>query len=271
MSFSFTARSEDGEVQTYRFDPAGDPIPNLQRLWKVIEEAAGHGRAPAVIAALKAGEEVTFQRTIWGTIVSTQIGISLFGIRARPRHGEERFLDWTRIEKISLVDTPTVPREDGYTSDGFDYLEIVQKYFREPWLSELACDVPGYQALLEAAEFARCRHAETAEHLRRDKLPAALAMIEKGQVFRLGKFGVGQNGFEYDGETIPWQNLRLLRFDKEQLVVPNLDDRTFPYDSLSLDDRWLLQMVEIAVHYNDDDEDEDDEPEEEESEVDSEG
>jgi hypothetical protein len=276
MSFSFQGRTEEGETRSYTFHPAGDPIPNLQRLWKVIDEGAGRGRAAAVIEALKKGEEVTFQRTIWGTIVSTQIGISLFGIRAKPRYGEQRFLDWSRVEKISLVDQPTAPQEEGYTTGGIAHLEVIPLYGREPWLSELTAEIPGYQALLEATEFARLRFRETFDELQRERLPDALAVIEKGQVFRLGKFGIGQNGFEHDGETISWQDLGYLLLDKDHWAAPNLNNRTFPYDSLPLADRWLLQRLALAVKYGDDDEDEEEEdedegPPEEESKVDSEG
>ena len=258
---SFQGRTEEGETHSYNFHPAGDPIPNLKGLWKIIEEGAGRGRAAAAIEALKAGEEVAFQRTIWGTIVSTQIGISLFGIRAKPRYDEARFLDWSRVVKISVVDKPTAVREEGYTSGGIAHLEVVKIFDAEPWLSELTSEIPGYQALIEAAEFARLRFAETAAELRRERLPAALAMIARGQVFCLGKFGIGQDGFRYDGETISWQDLGYLRFDKEQLVAPTLGNRTFAYDSLTLADRWLLQMLELSVHYGDEDGEREDEDE----------
>ncbi len=264
LGFSFQGRADDGQVRTYKFHPAGDPIPNLKGLWKLIEEEAGRGRAAGAIAAVKAGEEVTFQRTIWGKVVSTQIGISLFGIRAKPRYEDARFLDWSRVESIAVVDQPTAPREDGYTTGGMGHLEVVQRFHAaEPWVSELTSEIPGYQALIEAAEFARRGYAETAEELQRERLPAALAVIAEGQEFCLGKFGVSRAGFRYEADTIPWDDLGPLRFDREELVAPALGDRTFAYDSLTLADRWLLQMLEISIHYGDDDPDEEDDEEDE--------
>src|SRR5262245_22809477 len=118
LSFSFQGRAEDGQTCTYNFHPAGDPIPNLKGLWKVIEEAAGRGRAASAIAAMRMGEEVTFQRTVWDKIVSTQIGISLFGVRVKPRYDDARFIDWSRVDRIALADKPAAPREEGYSSGG---------------------------------------------------------------------------------------------------------------------------------------------------------
>jgi hypothetical protein len=262
LSFSFQGRSDDRETQTYNFHPAGDPIPNIKGLWQIVEEAAGRGRAAAAIAAVKAGEEVTFHRTIWGKVVSTQIGVSLFGIRAKPRYEADRFVDWSRVARVHVVDRPTAPREEGYTTGGIPHLEIVRTLYPEAWVSELTSEIPGYQALIEVAEFARRRYAETVAELRRDRLPAALAAIESGQEFRLGKFGISCNGFSHDGETIPWDKLGPLRLDKDGLVASSMRDRLFPYDSLTLADRWLLQLLELAVHYSDDDDDDDDDEEE---------
>lgn len=267
LSFSFQGRTDDGETRTYNFHPAGDPIPNIKGLWQIVEEAAGRGRGAAAVAAVKAGEEVTFQRTIWGKVVSTQIGVSLYGIRAKPRYEADRFLDWSRIVGIAVVDRPTAPREQGYTTGGIPHLEIMQTFDREAWVSELTSEIPGYQALIEAAEFALGRYRETLAALHRDRFPAALAVIESGQEFRLGKFGVSRTGFRHDAETFPWDDLGGLRFDKEELVAPKLGDRAFPYDALTLEDRWLLHLLELRVHYGDndpnDEEDEDDEDEEE--------
>jgi hypothetical protein len=269
LSFSFQGRSDDGETRTYNFHPAGDPIPNIKGLWQVVEEAAGRGRAAAAVAAVKAGEEVTFQRTIWGKIVSTQIGVSLYGIRAKPRYEADRFLDWSRIVRIAVVDRPTAPREEGYTTGGIPHLEIMRTFEGEAWVSELTSEIPGYQALIEAAEFARRRYNETVAELRRDRLPAARAAINGGQEFRLGKFGIGKTGFSYDGETIPWDDLGPLRFDKDELVAPNIGKRAFPYDSLTLADRWLLRLLELELHYGDDDPDDDVEDDDDDDEDDS--
>ena len=65
-------------------------------------------------------------------------------------------------------------------------------------MSELTSEIPGYQALIEAAEFAQLRFAEVTQELYREKLPTALAMIAAGQVFSLGRFGISQNGFRRD-------------------------------------------------------------------------
>ena len=46
-------------------------------------------------------------------------------------------------------------------------------------------------------------------------------------------------------------------FDKEQLAAPAAGDQTFAYDTLTLADRWLLQMVAQSVHYGQDDADDD--------------
>jgi hypothetical protein len=267
LSFSFRARTDGGETRTYNFHPAGDPIPNLKGLWKVIEEGAGRGRAAGAIAALEAGEEVTFQRTVWGTVVSTQIGISLFGIRAKPRYDDSRFLDWSWVERIAVVDRPTAPQAAGSSSGGIPHLEVLRRFRpAEPWVSELASEIPGYQALIEAAEFARRRFTETTQELHRERLPTALAVIAAGQEFRLGLFGVGRAGFRHEAETIPWDDLGYLHFDREGLV-PSAGNRTFPYGSLTLADRWLLQMAAQSAHYDHDYPDaggggEDDEPRE---------
>ena len=187
LGFSFRGQADGGEPRTYTYHPAGDPIPNLKVLWTIIEEAAGRGRAAAAIATVTAGEEVTFQRTIWGKVVSTQIGVSLFGIRAKPRYEAARFLDWSRVEQIGLVATPTAAQWKGYTTGGIPHLEIRQTYHPdEPWVSELASEIPGYQALIEVAEFARARYAETAEQLDRDRFPAARAVVAAGEEFCLG-------------------------------------------------------------------------------------
>lgn len=250
LSFSFQGRSDDDETRTYNYHPAGDPIPNLKGLWKVIEEGAGRGRGASVLAALEAGEEVTFQKTIWGKIVSTQIGVSLFGIRVKPRYDDARFVDWSLIERISIVDTPTAPQDGGYSSGGIFHLEILKKFDSgPPWMSELTSEIPGYQALIEAAEFARLRFADTVLELHREKLPAALAIIAAEREFCVGKFGVRQTGFRHDAETFSWNDLGYLRFDKEVLVAPAMGDRTFAYESLTLADRWLLQMVVQDAHY----------------------
>jgi hypothetical protein len=238
-------------------------------MWQIIEEEAGRGRAAGAIAKVKAGEEVTFQRTIWGKVVSTQIGVSLFGICAKPRYDPERFLDWSRLVSVAVVDRPTAPREEGYTTGGIPHLEIHRPFDSEAWVSELTSEIPGYQALIEAAEFALGRYRETLAALHRDRFPAALAVIESGQEFRLGKFGVSRTGFRHDAETFPWDDLGVLRFDKEELVAPKLGDRSFPYDSLTLEDRWLLQLLELRVHYGDNDL-EDDEEEDEDGEDDEE-
>jgi hypothetical protein len=257
LSFSFQGRTDEGETRTHNFHPAGDPIPNIKELWQIVEEEAGRGRAAGAIAKVKACEEVTFQRTIWGKVVSTQIGVSLFGIRAKPRYDPDRFLDWSRVDRIAVVDRPTAPREQGYTTGGIPHLEIHQPFDRKAWVSELTSEIPGYQALLEAAEFALGRYRETLAALHRDRFPAALAVIESGQEFRLGKFGVSRNGFRYDAETFLWDDLGGLRFDKEEVVAPKLGDRTFPYDDLTLEDRWLLHLLELRVHYGDEDPDDD--------------
>lgn len=251
LSCSFQGRTESGESRTYNFHPAGDPIPNIKDMWKVIEEAAGSGRAASAIAAVEMGEEVTFQRTIWGTIVSTQIGISLFGVRVKPRYDEGRFLDWSRVEQIAVVDTPTAPMEAGRTSGGISHLEIFEVcQSTDPWLSEMTSEIPGYQALIEAAAVARLRYVETIEELHRERLPAALAMIAEGQEFCLDEFGISWDGFRYEEETISWSNLGYVQLDKEQLVAPAAGNLTFAYDSLSLSDRWLLQMVAQRVRYD---------------------
>jgi hypothetical protein len=253
LGFSFRGQSDDGELRTYADHPAGDPIPKLKVLWTTIEEAAGRGRAAAAIAAVAAGEEVTFQRTIWGKVVSTQIGVSLFGIRAKPRYDVSRFLDWSRVEQIALVATPTAAQEEGYTTGGIPHLEVRQTYRPdEPWVSELASELPGYQALIEAAEFARQRYAETAEQVDRDRFPAARAVIAAGEEFCLGTFGVCRTGFRHDTEVFSWGELGYLRFDKDELVAPAMENRTFAYGSLTLADRWLLQLVELTTHYDHD-------------------
>jgi len=270
LSFSFQGRTENGETRTYNFHPAGDPIPNIKGMWKIIEEEAARGRAAGAIAAVKAGEEVTFQRTIWGKIVSTQIGISLFGVRAKPRYDDARFLDWSRVERIVVVDNPTAPKEEGFTSGGISHLEIFEVFrSEEPWASEMTTEIPGYQALIEAADFARLQYAQTVEELNHERLPVALAMIAAGQEFCLGKFGISRDGFRYEAVTITWPDLGYLHFDKEQLLAPPFGP--FAYDSLTLADRWLLQMTAQRVQYdhdypNGEGEEEDEEPEKEEQE-----
>jgi hypothetical protein len=265
LSFSFQGRSKNGETRLYNFHPAGDPIPNLKGLWKIIDEEAGRARAASAIATVKAGEEVSFQRTIWGAIVSTQIGISDFGVRVKPRYNDARFVDWSRIEQISVVDQPTVPREQGYTTGGIPHLEITEKFHSDdPWVSELTSDIPGYQALIEAAQFAQRQYAETVEELERERLPAALALIAEGQEFALGKFGICRSGFRHEAETILWPDLGFLNFEKDFLVAPEMGDRTFVYDSLTLADRCLLQMVAQSAPYDHDYPDGDDEENDEE-------
>lgn len=262
LSFSFQGRTERGETRTYNFHPAGDPIPDIKGMWKVIEEEAARGRAEGTIATVKGGGEVTFQRTIWGTIVSTQIGISLFGVRAKPRYDDAKFLDWSRVERIVVVDNPTAPKEEGYTSGGISHLEIFEVFrSEEPWVSEMTSEIPGYQALIEAADFARLRYAETVEELHRERLPVALAMIADGQDFCLGKFGISRDGFRYEADTISWPDLGYLQFDKEQLLAPPFGP--LAYDSLTLADRWLLQMTAQRVHYDHDDPDGEGEDEDE--------
>jgi hypothetical protein len=91
-------------------------------------------------------------------------------------------------------------------------------------------------------------------------------VIENGQEFRLAKFGISRTGFSYDGETIPWDVLGYLRFDKEELVAPKMGNRTFAYDTLALADRWLLQMLELAAHYGGEDANEDEDDDEDEDE-----
>jgi hypothetical protein len=251
LSFSFVGRTDAGEVRTYNFHPAGDPIPNLKGLWKVIEEGAGRDRTASVIAALRAGEEVTFQRVIWGTVVSTQIGLSLFGIRAKPRYEDSRFLDWSRVERIAVVERPTGPHGD--SSGGISQLEVVERFrSEEPWVSELTSEIPGYQALVEAAEFARRRYEETAEELNRERLPAALARVAAGQEFCLGPFGVTKTGFRHESETLSWDDLGYLQFDQGAVVAPPRGNQAFAYGPLTLADRWLLQMVTLSAHYDHD-------------------
>jgi hypothetical protein len=253
LSFSFIGRTESGETRTYNFHPAGDPILDITGMWKTIEEEAGRSRATSAIAAVKAGEEVTFQRTTWGTIVSTQIGISLFGVRVKPRYDDARFLDWSRVERVAIVDNSTAPMEQGRTSGGISHLEVFEVFrSAEPWLSEMSSEIPGYQALIEAAAFARDRYQETVEELHRQRLPAALTMIAAGQVFCLGEFGLSRDSFQYEKEVISWPNLGYLQFGKEQLVAPAAGNRIFPYDSLTLADRWLLKMVVQRVQYDHD-------------------
>jgi hypothetical protein len=264
LSFSFQGRGKNGETRPYNFHPVGDPIPNLKGLWKIIDEEAGRARAASTIAAVKAGEEVTFQRTILGTIVSTQIGISDFGVRVKPRYDDACFVDWSRIEQISVVDQPTVSREQGYTTGGIPHLEIAEKFHSaDPWVSELTSDIPGYQALIEAAQFARLQYVETVEELHRQRLPAALAMIAEGQEFALGKFGISRSGFRHEAETILWPDLGFLNFEKELLVAPEIGDRTFAYDSLTLADRCLLQLVAQSTNHDHDHSDGEDEENEE--------
>ena len=130
-------------------------------------------------------------------------------------------------------------------------------------MSELTSEIPGYQALIEAAEFAQLRFAEATQELYREKLPTALAMIAAGQVFCLGRFGISQNGFRHETETISWDDLGYLRFDKEELVASAMGNRAFAYDSLTLADRWLLQMVAQSIHYDHDYPDEEGEDEDE--------
>ncbi len=263
MEFSIRARTDDGEPRTYRFHPAGDPIPDLKGMWQVIDAAAGRGRTASAVAAVQAGEEVTFERTVWGTTVSTQIGVSLFGVRAKPRYGDARFLDWSRVERIT-VGPPTGTREPGYSAGGIPHLEVFERFHRtEPWVSELTSELPGYQALIEAAEFARQRYADADRELHRERLPAAEALIADGQEFRLGEFGVSKQGFRHAAESFAWDALGPLRFDPDAAVAEFMEKRAFPYGSLTLADRWLLQLVVLAAHYGDDDDEDEEDGEDE--------
>lgn len=247
LGFSFVGRNQDGAVCKYNFHPAGDPIPNLKSLWQIIDQEVGRSRGADAIATLQAGQEVSFQRVIWGKVVSTQIGISLFGIRVKPRYDPERFLNWYWVDRIAVVETPEATREEGYSSGGISHLEVFKRFDSEPWVSELVSEIPGYQALLDAAEFARGRFEETVAELHREKLPEALDVIDAGKELCLGKFGISQYGFRFRSEIIPWQELGYLHFDRDKIVAPVLDNRTFAYDDLALAERWLLQMIAMSV------------------------
>jgi len=159
----------------------------------------------------------------------------------------------------------TRQEEDGYSSGGICHLEVVERFrSEEPWMSELASEIPGYQALIEAAEFARLRCAETIQELHRERLPAALAIITAGQEYCLGKFGISRNNFRYDDETIRWDDLRYVHLDKEELVVSATGNRAFAYDSLTFAERWLLQLVAQLANYDHDHPDEEGEDDDEE-------
>ena len=85
LGFSFRGQSDGGEPQTYTYHPAGDPIPNLKVLWTIIEEAAGRGRGAAAIAAVEAGEEVTFHSALSGARSSRRRSASACSASARSR------------------------------------------------------------------------------------------------------------------------------------------------------------------------------------------
>ena len=119
-------------------------------------------------------------------------------------------------------------------------------------MSELASEIPGYQALIEAAEFARQRYTETAEQ-----------SAPRPTAGRPGRWSPPARSFAWatSASAGPASGTRprssrgansATRYDKDELVAPAMGDRTFAYGSLTLADRWLLQMVELAAHYDHD-------------------
>jgi len=251
--FSFVCRSDDGRRTKVRFNPAGDPIPNLRELWRVLEEGSARSRIAAVQEEVAAGKEPVFVKKIWGKAVGTKVGVSRWGIRATPRYESPRFLDWLRVESV--------------TADA-DRVRVAETGEEDFWLSEPLWEVPGYTAMVAAAEHAREAFRTAYEQLRQDRIPAALAELEAGRELVFGKIGVSLRGLSYESELTAWKDLYSMRmgFDHLSFRVQS-SERQLDYEQLDLADRLVLWSVadaaQLKTYAADDDEEETGEDEDE--------
>src|SRR5262245_50529753 len=248
--FSFVCRSDDGRRTKIRFNPAGDPIPNLRELWRVREEGSARSRIAAVQDEVAAGQEPVFVKKIWGKAVGTKVGISRWGIRATPRYESPRFLDWLRVESV--------------TADA-DRVRVAETGEEDFWLSEPLWELPGYAAMVAAAEHARQEFRNLYEQLRRDRIPAALADLEAGRELVFGKIGVSLRGLSYESGLTAWNDLYSMRMGFDHLSFhQNSSERRLDYEQLDLADRLVLWAVAEAAKlksYAEDDDDDEDEDE----------
>jgi hypothetical protein len=248
LSFRFIGTNDDGTSQSFSYHPAGDPLPNQERLWKLIEDETGKAQVASIIQDLQDGKEVTFERIVWGKTVSTRFDLTSYGIRAKPRYGISKYLDWSNLDSIQVRDLKLVV--------------LHQHLLGEPWESEDLCDVPKYAAMILASEWAKQYQSATYQHIADEQLPVAMEQIQSGNEFTIGQFHMSLTHLRHETFTVGWSDVLYLPSFEENEIIVNATDgqQMLPYGTLTFAERCLLKSVVDKVfvdHHCPDDEDED--------------
>lgn len=244
FGFAVICRTDDDRRTKIRFDAAADPTQDLRELWRELEEQSSRRRIPAVLKMIEADEEAVFVRKVWGKEVGTKIGVNWLGIRATPRYGEPRFLEWPCVAAV--------------TADA-ERLIVTEREDDNPWLNESVMEVPGYAALVAAADNARQTYLNLLKQLGQDRIPALLAALDTGQELVFGAFGVSLRGLRHGPELTNWNDVVETQMERDHLdVSAHPANRRLDYGALSLADRLMLwAAVERAQYLAEaDDEDE---------------
>ncbi|HKQ72159.1 MAG TPA: hypothetical protein VJ810_00430 [Blastocatellia bacterium] len=234
FGFAVNCRTDDGRRTKIRFDAATDPTSNLRDLWRELEEQSSRHRILVIQKKLYADEEAVFVRKVWGRDVGTKIGVSLMGIRATPRYGKARFLDWSQVEAVK-VDA--------------ERLIVTERDFDSPWLNESVMEVPGYSALVAVAEQSRKEYLDSLEQLGRDRIPTLMATLDTDQELVFGPFGVSLRGLRHESKMIMWNEINAVQIERDHLDVrAHPEGHRLNYGALSLADRQMLwAAVERAL------------------------
>ncbi|MGH9934822.1 MAG: hypothetical protein ACREAM_01170 [Blastocatellia bacterium] len=244
FGFAVICRTDDGRRTKLRFDAGADPTRDLRDLWRELEEQSSRHRILAALKMVDAEQEAVFVQNIWGKEVGTKIAVNWLGIRATYRFGDTRFLEWSQVAAVRVDAERLIVTEKGDDS---------------PWLNESVMEVPGYVALVAAADHARQAYLGLSEPLGRDRIPALLEDLDTGQELVFGSFSVSLQGLRYESELTDWNDVLDVRMERDHLAVRAYPaDRRLDYGVMSLADRLTLRAaVERALERAEaDDEDE---------------
>lgn len=235
FGFTIICHNDEGRREKIHFDTSTDPTMDHRGLCREAEELSAKAKLPAVLKTIAAGEEAEFVRRVWGKIVGTRIGLSRMGISQKPRYGSTQFVPWSEVEHVMI--------------DG-EVLRVTEKSDSRTWCSQKLLDLPGYAAIVAAAEPTKRAFMEQVEQVEKERAPNAFAAIEAGQEVTFGNIGVSLRGLRVSSENHTW--LTIFEVDRHfDHIAIDADPEGFrlEYGPLSLADRIVLYSA--VVHARD--------------------
>ena len=241
FGFTIVCRTPEGKRDKIHFNTSTDPTQNLLDLWRDVEELWGMAKLPAVLKTIADGGEAEFVRKIWGKIVGTRFGVSRMGLTAKPRYGETKFISWFDVERVHVESM---------------FLVVSEKTDPLPWQSEPLLDVPGFAALVAAAEQMQREYLERFDEVGVERIPAAIAAIDAGQDLAIGEFGISPRGLKIGSETHPWESIKYFERQCDHIAaIADPDPVRLEYGTLNLADRIVLYSAIVHARFKDEPED----------------